>query len=204
MFKLSLLLAAFGGLLLFSPPLMAQPGACWEEIEDHCAQHRGDHNAMMQCFEQNQDLLSSKCKQAIKDGKGRYGGGPGMGQGRGRGMGPGMALGQGPCRAEIQTHCAKHRGNHQAMMKCFDQNKAKLSPKCKQALKEGKGRYGGGPGMGQGRGRGMGPMGRGPGPCKDDVRRFCASHRGDHPAMMDCLKKNQDKLAPNCKKSLRP
>ena len=135
-----------------------------------------------------------------------------------QGAGKGMSA----CRTDAATYCQNVEAGRGRRMACLNENKAKLSPECAQAIEGRGGRAAGAqpapagspapaavgpspqqgpapPGTAQPRAKGAG--GR-MAACRTDLATFCATAAKGGGERMKCLKENQSKLSPDCQASL--
>ena len=88
--------------------------------------------------------------------------------------------GDGPCAKDRETYCAAAKGDHAAVMKCMQENEAKLSAECKAhhaTMKE--------------------HMKDVHEACHGDAETLCPGKKGHE--IKKCLSENKDKLSAECK-----
>lgn len=108
---------------LFSLALQAQDAGrpCSNDIKKYCQEAIGDRQEIGKCLTLNESKLEPACQQRVQKAKNKL-------QGRGKDM----AL---ACKDDLKKFCEKSGKGKGDKMKCLEQNKAKLAPKCQAQFK---------------------------------------------------------------------
>jgi hypothetical protein len=98
---------------------------CKTEIETYCKAVSPGEGRVLACLYAYQDKLSGKCEYALYDAAVRL-----------ERAVAALSYVANECEADLATHCAGVRAGEGRLLQCLEKNDAKVSPRCKGALKD--------------------------------------------------------------------
>ncbi len=98
---------------------------CKTEIETYCKAVSPGEGRVLACLYAYQDKLSGKCEFALYDSAVRL-----------ERAVAALSYVAKECEADLATHCAGVRAGEGRLLQCLEKNDAKVSPRCKGALKD--------------------------------------------------------------------
>jgi len=98
---------------------------CKTEIETYCKAVSPGEGRVLACLYAYQDKLSGKCEYALYDAAVRL-----------ERAVAALSYVAKECEADLTTHCAGVRAGEGRLLQCLEKNDAKVSPRCKGALKD--------------------------------------------------------------------
>ena len=98
------------------------------------------------------------------------------------------------CRGDVQRFCAGIELGGGRIVRCLEDNAAKLSAGCKQAI--------GASGAATGATQAGGESGGAKTACRGDAMRFCSDAIGDQEKMKRCLQSHAAQLSDGCKTAI--
>ena len=149
-----------------------KPRPCKADIDQFCADHKGDRAKVMACLLDHQDDLSKRCKKRVSKRLNK----------------PKNKKGAKKlyrvCKTDITEHCQEAGKNKGKVLKCLKDNKENLEPTCKAKMR-----------------KVLRKMRRRQAKraCKADVKTHCAGIKPGKGRIKACLKSNMDKLSQSCK-----
>lgn len=123
---LVLALAAAGNLAAQQKTLIDTVATgCQAEIESYCKSVTPGEGRMLACLYAHEDKLSGKCEFALYDAAVRL-----------ERAVSALSYVAKECEADLADHCAAVRAGEGRLMQCLEKNDAKVSARCKGALKD--------------------------------------------------------------------
>lgn len=100
-----------------------------------------------------------------------------------------MGKADGPCAAEVKTHCGDVQPGGGAIMKCMRENKDKFSETCQAHMSERKEKM-------KESAKAIKDA------CAEDMKTHCGSIKSGGGAMMRCMRAKKSELSPACQQSM--
>jgi hypothetical protein len=131
--KIWICLVVVGCMLLAGvPAFAAEKGivetfadGCKKEIETYCKDVVPGEGRVIACLYARQEKLSMRCEYAIYDAAAQL-----------ERVVAALTYLANECREDLKTFCSGTTPGEGRLLQCIDKNKAKLSPRCKQAIKD--------------------------------------------------------------------
>lgn len=180
-FVLPLLLAGAGAAIAQGAPSEPMTGraalaACRDDMHALCQGAGMGGGRKFACLKDHQDKLSTGCKAALSAVVAKHAAGPGHMRHSGKGS---MAV----CREDVARVCAGVEKGQGRIGQCLNDNAAKLSQPCAEALASGK--------AARHEARKV---------CQADAATLCGGEKG--PRRMACLKEKQSQLSQPCRDAM--
>jgi hypothetical protein len=125
MFVLSLLFIAGGKAFAVEQSLGSVAKDCEKELTAYCKDVTPGEGRILACLNAYDDKLTVRCEYALYE----------MSALLGRSL-TALAYMASECRDDIKTYCLDISPGQGRVLQCIDKNRAKVSSRCKQALKE--------------------------------------------------------------------
>jgi len=97
---------------------------CKKEIETYCQKVTPGKGRILACLYAYEDKLSNRCEYALYDASVQL-----------ESAVNALNYVATECRADMQSYCSAVKPGEGRLMNCLEKNKAKISKKCKQAMK---------------------------------------------------------------------
>ncbi len=130
--KLGLYLLTLGVILLSVSPAMAQQSlvstvaeGCKAEIERYCANVTAGEGRVLACLYAYNDRLSGRCEYALFDAASQL-----------QRAVSALAYAAHECTSDLEKYCADVAAGKGRLLECLQRSDAKVSGRCKQALKD--------------------------------------------------------------------
>ena len=130
--KCSVVLLVMVGLFAICGNLCAQEGlietvanGCKTEITSYCKDVKPGEGRVLACLYAHEDKLSGKCEYALYDAAGRL-----------ERAVTALTYVATECQADLAANCAGVKAGEGRLLECLDKNDAKVSARCKGALKD--------------------------------------------------------------------
>jgi hypothetical protein len=98
---------------------------CQQELTTYCKDVTPGEGRLLACLYAFQDKLTPRCEYALYDSIGQLD----------RTL-TNLSFVIGECRDDLQSHCSEIKPGEGRLLDCLDKNEAKVSARCKSALKE--------------------------------------------------------------------
>jgi hypothetical protein len=98
---------------------------CQSEITTYCKEVKPGEGRVLACLYAYQDKLSGKCEYALYDAAARL-----------ERAVAALSYAAKECEADLVANCASVKAGEGRLLECLDKNEAKVSARCKGALKE--------------------------------------------------------------------
>lgn len=98
---------------------------CKAEITTYCKEVKPGEGRVLACLYAYQDKLSGKCEYALYDAAARL-----------ERAVAALTYAAKECEADLTANCASVKAGEGRLLECLDKNEAKVSARCKGALKE--------------------------------------------------------------------
>ncbi len=118
-------LVTAGGLWAQESIVDAVANGCKTEIDTYCKEVTPGEGRILACLFAFQDKLSGKCEYALYDSAVRL-----------ERAVAALSYAVNECEADLAAHCADVRAGEGRLLECLEKNDAKVSRRCKDALKE--------------------------------------------------------------------
>ena len=116
----------FGGCASSKHPLVEQVAkGCESEIKTYCKEVTPGEGRVLACLYAHEDKLSGQCEYALYDAMAQL-----------KRALTALTYVANECRGDLQTYCADVKPGEGRLLQCMDKNDAKLSKRCKQAMKD--------------------------------------------------------------------
>ena len=122
----------FLGVLLFSGVASAEKGivetfkeGCKSELEKFCKDVKPGDGRMLACLYAHSDKISARCEYAVYDAASQLE----------RAL-TALTYVANVCRDDLKANCAGTKAGEGRILNCLEKNDAKVSGRCKQALKD--------------------------------------------------------------------
>jgi len=120
------------GVLVFSGVAAAEKGivetfneGCKTELETYCKDVQPGDGRLLACLYANSDKISARCEYAVYDAASQLE----------RAL-TALTYVANECRDDLKANCANIKPGEGRLLTCLDKNAAKVSGRCKQALKD--------------------------------------------------------------------
>ena len=120
------------GILIFSGVVSAEKGivetftdGCKTELETYCKGVKPGDGRLLACLYANSDKISARCEYAVYDAASQLE----------RAL-TALSYVANECRDDLKANCADIKPGEERLLNCLEKNDAKVSVRCKQALKE--------------------------------------------------------------------
>ena len=97
---------------------------CQDDVQKLCPDVEKGQGRILKCLSDHKSEWSDSCKEDMKRHDER------------------MKKKMEKCQADVDSHCAEHKGNPMEVMKCLRENKDKVSSECSESLKKRRGNRG--------------------------------------------------------------
>ena len=121
-----------GGILLLVNPVKAQQSlletvanGCKEELEKYCSNVAPGEGRVLACLYAHEDKLSGQCEYALYDAASRL-----------ERAVAALSYAANECAADLKQYCGSVAAGEGRLLQCIEKNEAKVSKRCKQALKD--------------------------------------------------------------------
>ncbi len=121
-----------GGMVLFSGAAWAQQGlvdsvvkGCDKELKSYCKEVTPGEGRGLACLYAFSDKLSGQCEYALYDAAAQL-----------ERVVNALAYTANECRDDLKAHCAEVKPGEGRLLQCMEKSDAKLSKRCKQAMKD--------------------------------------------------------------------
>lgn len=125
-------LLVIGLVFLFAGSALAQEGlvqivaeGCKAEIQTYCKGVTPGEGRVLACLYAYQDKLSPRCEYALYDASVQL-----------ERVVNALTYVANECRGDLQAYCSAVKPGEGRLLDCLEKNKAKVSSRCKQALKD--------------------------------------------------------------------
>ena len=125
-------LMVIGLVILFAGNALAQEGlvqtvaeGCKAEIQTYCKGVTPGEGRVLACLYAYQDKLSSRCEYALYDASVQL-----------ERVVNALTYVANECRGDLQAYCSNVKPGEGRLLDCLEKNKAKVSGRCKQAVKD--------------------------------------------------------------------
>ena len=120
------LVLAFGGCAPARHPLVESVAkGCEQEITNYCKEVTPGEGRVLACLYAHEDKLSGQCEYALYDAAIQLE----------RALNA-LTYVANECRDDLMTYCADIKPGEGRLLECLDKNDAKVSKRCKQAMKD--------------------------------------------------------------------
>jgi hypothetical protein len=114
-----------GGLYAYDNLIETVANGCKTEIETYCKTVTPGEGRILACLYAYQDKLSGKCEYALYDAAVRL-----------ERAVAALSYVANECEADLAANCAGVRAGEGRLLQCLEKNEAKVSQRCKGALKD--------------------------------------------------------------------
>ena len=121
-----------GAVLLVVNPVRAQQtlvetvvNGCKDELQKYCSNVTPGEGRLLACLYAYQDKLSGRCEYALYDAATRL-----------ERAVAALSYAENECASDLKQYCSGVAAGQGRLMQCIEQNDAKVSNRCKQALKD--------------------------------------------------------------------
>jgi len=120
-------LAIFGGCAIVQTkgPVEIVEDGCKAELDTYCKNVTQGEGRVLACLYAYSDKLSSRCEYALYDAMSQLE----------RAL-TALTFVANECRDDLKTYCADIQPGEGRLLQCLDNNDAKVSSRCKQAMKD--------------------------------------------------------------------
>jgi len=116
----------FGGCAPARHPLVEQVAkGCEKEITEYCKEVTPGEGRVLACLYAHEDKLSGQCEYALYDAVAQLE----------RAL-TALTYVANECRDDLMNYCADIKPGEGRLLQCLDRNDAKVSKRCKQAMKD--------------------------------------------------------------------
>ena len=106
-------------------PVATVMDGCKAEIEGFCKNVSPGEGRILACLYAYEDKLSSRCEYALYDAAAQL-----------QRIVSALSYAVNECRDDLKAYCANIKPGEGRLLQCLDKNTAKVSGRCKQALKD--------------------------------------------------------------------
>jgi Cysteine rich repeat len=100
-------------------------GNCKVELDTYCKDVTPGGGRILACLHAYSDKLSDTCRETVLDATGQV-----------KALAAALSLVKDECAEDLRQFCKDVQPGQGRLMNCLDTNDAKLSPKCRSALKD--------------------------------------------------------------------
>src|SRR5512143_2523756 len=125
-------MVVIGMVLVFSGVVSAQQKliesvskGCEKELKTYCKDVTPGEGRVLACLYAHEDKLSGQCEYALYDAAAQL-----------ERVVNALAYVTNECRDDLKTHCSGIKAGEGRLLQCIEKNDAKVSKRCKQALKD--------------------------------------------------------------------